>query len=207
MADARTTLSVIGPHCGCGKTLFVTRLLRDIKRLACLKISPAHDWPAGGSPGDATTARDYYLHDPAELDRPGKDTAVYLEAGAAHVERLRHRRNGLAAGLGATLDRFPPAVPIVVESSSAVELLEPVAVVLVVRPPMREMKPSTLNILSLVTDLFVNAADRDRLATIEAERLRDEFRTLRPLHVWSADLIREPLPKDLLIQLRTLLRK
>lgn len=205
MTSSRPILSVIGPHSGCGKTSFVTHLLRSISGLGCLKISPAADWPEMSPDGENAIGGDFFLEEPARLNRPGKDTAVYLASGAAQVERLRHWRNGLRPGLAAAWQRFPAAMPVVVESSSAVKLLSPVAVVLVVRPPIREMKPTTRAALSLVTDLLMNASDRDGLAAVEAQRLCQEFPTLRPAHTWSADLISEPPPRKMLTRLHTLL--
>ena len=105
---------------------------------------------------------------------------------------------------GARLDRFPPGMPVVVESSSAVRFLRSVAVVLIVRPPLREMKPSTHAILDRVTDLLINASDRDESAAKAAECLRREYPSLRPQCTWSADLTCEP-PRVLLSRLRTLL--
>lgn len=204
MASSRTILSVIGPCSGCGKTLFVTHLLRHIERLSCLKISPAYDWPPG-SGGGQVVGEDFYLENSVDLNRPGKDTAVYLAAGAAGVQRLRHRRNGLAAGLAAALEWFPAHVPIVVESSSAVRLTKPVAVVLVVRPPHQEMKASTRDVLHLVTDLLINASDVECSAAAEAKRLGTEFPVLQPQYTFSADLISEPPPEKMLARLRTLL--
>ena len=205
MAHRRTILSVIGPHSGCGKTLLVLHLLRQVGGLGCLKISPAHDWPdQSAGIGDAA-ARDYYLEDRVRLNRPGKDTALYLAAGAAVVTRLRHRAQGLVAGLDEALHRYPPNMPIVVESSSAVRLLQPVAVVLVVRPPIQVMKPATQAVLSRVTDLLINATDRQGLATSEADRLRHDFPSLAPQFTWSADLICQPPPDEMLVRLRDLL--
>ena len=201
----RTILSVIGPHSGCGKTLFVSWLLRHIRGLGCLKLSPSREWPSGPASGKETIEEDFYLEDSALLARPGKDTALYLAVGAAQVERLRHRASGLAAGLQAALERFRPSMPLVVESSTAAKLLSPVAVVLVVRPPIREMKPATGGVLSLVTDLLVNASDREGAASAEAERLRREVPSLRPRFTFAADLISEPPPERMQARLRNLL--
>ena len=204
MGASRTILSVIGPCSGCGKTLFVTHLLRHIERLSCLKISPAYDWPQG-SGGGQMVGEDFYLEDLAHLNRPGKDTAVYLGAGAAGVQRLRHRRNGLAVGLPTALECFPPDIPIVVESSSAVRLAEPVAVVLVVRPPHQEMKASTRDVLHLVTDLLINAPDVEGSAAAHAKRLGAQYPVLQPQYTFSADLFSEPPPDKMLTRLRALL--
>ncbi|MHC4611770.1 MAG: hypothetical protein ACYS7M_15640 [Planctomycetota bacterium] len=216
----RTVLSVIAPHSGSGKTLFVTHLVRQIRGLGCLKISPGYEWPEEKSPGDETSGQDFFLEADRHLNRPGKDTALYLAAGAARVERLRHRGNSLAAGLNAALERFPATMPVVVESSSAVLLLRPAAVVLVARPPIREMKPAvvlvarppiremkpaTAAILSRVTDLLINASEGSGPPTAAAERLQREYPSLRPQHTYSADLLADPPPGQMLTRLQALL--
>ena len=197
----RRILSVIGPHSGCGKTTFVVHVVQHIRQIGCLKISPAYDQPEPFPCDEEGNERDFFLQDPAEANHRDKDTALYLRAGAVHVERLRHRGDGLAAGLEEAFGRFPPGVPIIVESSSAVRLLRPAAVVMVVRPPIRKVKPATRAILSLVTDLMVNAPDRDASTAVEIEQVRKEFPALRPQFTWSADLIREPPPEEMLSRL------
>lgn len=198
-------MSVIGPHSGCGKTTFVVHLLRHITGLGALKISPAHNEPGTSTREAALIGKNFFLEDTARLKEPGKDTAMYFEAGAVHVERLRHLPGGLAAGLDAALKRYPPEIPVVVESSSAVKLLTPVAIVLVLRPPLREIKPSTRDILSRVTDLVINASKYEEAATAEARRIEREFPLLRPKHSWFADLLSDPPPAALLTRLRCLL--
>ena len=205
MTDTRTILSVVGPHSGAGKTSFVTRLLRHVPGLGCLKISPAHEWPDAVAVDMEAAGEGFYLEDLVHHAHPDKDSALYVEAGAVAVKRLRHRGEGLAAGLDAALRCYAAALPVVVESSSAVKFLNPVAVVLVFRPPLREMKPSTAAILSRVTDLLVNASDDGGFATAAAERLRHECPELRPQYTWSADLISEALPAPMLTRLRALL--
>ncbi|MGD2108704.1 MAG: hypothetical protein PVI86_04865 [Phycisphaerae bacterium] len=191
-------LSVIAPHSGSGKTLFVMHLLRSLKRLNCLKISPAHGSHADFPQYHVQGTQDYFFEAPNRLRRPGKDTALYLDAGARHVERLRHRGPGLAPGLADAFTRFSPDTPVVVESSSAVELMSPVAVVLVARPPVREMKPATERILHRVTDLLINTPCHTNGTNSEAYRLRETFPSLESAQVWSADLGSEPPPAELL---------
>jgi hypothetical protein len=201
----RRILSVVGPHSGCGKTLFVTHLARHVLGLGCLKVRPAHHQSGADATGERPVRDDFYLEDSAALDDPGGDTALYLAAGAVQVEILRHRGSGLAAGLDAALDRFPPSVPVVIESSSAVRFLRPVAVVLIVRLPRHEMKPSTHAILPRVTDLLVNSSKTGELTTATAEKLRREYPALRPRFTWSVDLTSEAPPAEMLARLRTLL--
>ena len=206
--SGRTILSVVGCHSRCGKTSFVTLLLRDVRGLGCLKISPADDWGEATPEGAESVGEHYYIEDSARLRRPGKDTTLYMEAGAAEVKRLTYdRADGLAAGLDAALQRFPPTMPTVVESSSAVLMLRPVAVVLVVRPPLREMKPGTEAILSRVTDLLVNAPDTEGIARATAEQLCHQFPSLRPRFTWFADLRSGPLPQPMLTRFKKLLAR
>lgn len=200
----RALLSVIGPHSGCGKTLFVTHLLRHMPGLGCLKVRPAHEG-SGSDVAAVASEREFYLEDTRATEDSRSDTALYLSAGAIRVEILRHRGSGLAAGLDVALQRFPSGTPVVVESSSAVRFLSPVAILLIVRPPPREMKPSTEAILSRVTDLLINAANSGGLAHEWGERLLREYPALRPQHVWSADLAFEPPPPEMLTRLRGLL--
>jgi hypothetical protein len=200
-----TILSVIGPHSGCGKTTFVIHLLRRVPGLGCLKVSPAHEWSDATIEGAEAVGQNFFLEGSASLNRSGKDTARYIEAGAAQVRRLRHRAAGLATGLQVALGRFPAGMPVVVESSSAVALLKPVAVILVVRPPLREMKPATESILARVTDLMINASNHEGLATGEGDRLLEAFPSLAPQFTWFADLLREPPSAEMLARLRALL--
>lgn len=206
IGSGRTILSVVAPHSCSGKTAFVAHLARHIHGLGCVKITPAHDPPQAAELEEIPNEDGFHLADAGEVSEPGRNTARYVDAGAGHVEWLRHRGPGLRAGLEATLARFPAEMPVAVESSSAVRLMIPVSVVLVVRPPIREMKPGTRNILHLVTDVLANAPNR-AAGTGEIERLMTMFRSLRPAHTWSADLIREPPPAEMLKRLWKLLHR
>jgi hypothetical protein len=203
---ARSVLSVLGPHSGCGKTLFVTRLLRHLPGLGCLKVRPVHGQGDHHRFSERAKGEDYYLEDRGALYGPGADTASYLEAGASQVEILRHRGSGLAQGLAAAMNRFEAPTPIIVESSSAVPLLpHPVAVLLIIRPPPREMKPATRSALPSVTDLLINASDAGEPADTHADDLLREYPTLRPQFIWQVDLLSQPLPEGLLSRLADLL--
>ena len=85
-------------------------------------------------------------------------------------------------------------------------MLKPAAVILVVRWPLVEMKPSSEAILSQVTDLLINASDRKGQAAAAFEGLRQEFPSLDPQYTWSADLICEPPPAEMFRRLRALLK-
>ncbi len=97
-------------------------------------------------------------------------------------------------------------MPVVIESSSVVLLLEPVAVVLVVRIPMREMKPATERILDRITDLMVNAPADATSPDVCMDQLRAAFPSLQPRHTWTANLIDEGPPAALMLRLQDLVR-
>lgn len=205
LGTGRRILSVVGPHSGCGKTTLVLYLLRHIGGFGCLKISPAREPPRAAPDGAFDTETGFYFECDEDRAAPCKDTAAYRAAGALHVERLRYWRSQIAAGLGVALDRFPRSMPIVVESSSAVKLMTPGAVVLVVRPPLREMKPSTRAILPRVTDLVINAPHPDDTAGREDELLRRAYPALQPLFTWTVDLRRPQGHETMLDRMRPLL--
>ena len=200
----RPILSVVGPHSGCGKTSFVVHLIRQGYRLGCLKVRPTHR-QIGENERKPTLAGEYWLEDAAYLRQPDADCGRYFQAGAAQVEVLRHHGDGLAAGLPVALKRFPAGLPIVVESSGAVQHLHPAAIILIVRPPPREMKPSTLAILPQVTDLLINTSDDAPSSDRAAAALGVDYPALRPQFTWSANLAIEPPPQPLLDRLSILL--
>ena len=207
-APARKLLSVIGPHSGCGKSTFVLHLVQCIPGLGCLKVSPKHDEHAPLStngPDEPAGDVDFYLESDERLRRHDRDTGRYLAAGAAQVERLRHRGAGLAAGLEAAWRRYPPVMPVIVESSSALRFISPRAVILVVRPPLLEMKPATADLLDRVTDLLINLSDNEVDADAEAANLRRAFPTLDPRYTWATNLHTSPPPPRLLARVRSLL--
>ncbi|MBU0719009.1 MAG: hypothetical protein KJ749_12225 [Planctomycetes bacterium] len=182
----------------------MVHLIRQGHPLGCLKVRPTHR-PLAKDERTPTTDGAYWMEDATYLQQPGADCGRYFQAGAAQVEVLRHHGNGLAAGLPVALERFPAGLPIVVESSGAVPHLRPVAVILIVRPPPREMKPSTLAILPQVTDLLINTSDDAPSSDRAAAALGVDFPALRPQFTWSANLALEPPPQPLLDRLITLL--
>jgi len=197
-------LAVVGPHSGCGKSTFVLHLLREIGGMGCLKVSPAHDWSPEAAESAELVGEDFYLESAARLKRPGKDTALYLAAGALEVKRLRHRNEGLRPGLRAALELFPPSMPITLESSSALNWVSAKAIVLVIRPPMKEMKPSTAGLLSQVTDILINAPGA-HTGHETLGQLSSEYPALAPEYAWQADLIAAPPPEAMLSRIRSLL--
>jgi hypothetical protein len=205
LGAGRRVLSVIAPHANSGKTVFVAHLARNIHGLGCLKISPAKDSRAFSEECEGRADQGFYLEGEEDLRCPDKDTSLYFQAGAAHVERLRCRRDCLEVGLREALQCFPAGMPLAVESSGAVKLLSPMAVVMVVRTPIREMKPSTGAIVSRVTDLVVNADVSEEQADREAKHLCEAYPTLQPGFIWPANLNSQPPPREMLTRLRRLL--
>jgi molybdenum cofactor guanylyltransferase len=73
---------------------------------------------------------------------PGKDTVRLLAAGAARVFWLRVRQAHLADGVTALLRLLPAGVPIVCESNSVRQVLEPGVFLVISAAPGATVKPS-----------------------------------------------------------------
>jgi len=201
---------VTAPCSDSGKTVLIEKLLPCIGPVGVLKISPI---PAPG--GDRQIERqsaasigadNFYLSPPDELTTPGKDTANLLAAGAVHVERLRYQPAGLKAGLDFAMARFEAGLPLIIEGGSAAYHLPTAAVLLVARPPLADIKPTTIGLLERVDYLVVNAPPTKG----QVEQVRKVLVSLNsgfcPKDSWPLDLVRDPLPAGLVATVRQILR-
>jgi len=195
------TLCVTAPCSNSGKTVLIEKLLPYVRSVGVLKISPI---PATGDdrrhehqPTTITSADSFYLSPPDELTIPGKDTAKLQAAGAVQVERLRYHPAGLNAGLDFAMARFEPGLPLIIEGGSAAYHLPTAAVLLVARPPLSDIKPTTIRLLERVDYLLVNAPPaKDQIEQV-AKMLVGLNSGFRPKDSWHLDLLRDPLPAGL----------
>ena len=99
-------IAVVGTGSGCGKTTVASRILAAIPGLGAVKISPRPgpsrvEWGAGA---------------------PGKDTALYVESGAAPVARIIGPRGEVGVSWDLIKDRFRECRGVVIEGTSALDL-------------------------------------------------------------------------------------
>jgi len=201
---------VTAPCSDSGKTVLIEKLLRYIRSVGVLKISQI---PATGGdrrhqrqPAAVTSADSFYLSPPNELTIPGKDTAKLLAAGAVQVERLRYEPAGLNAGLDSAMARFEAGLPLIIEGGSAAYHLPTATVLLVARPPLADIKPTTIGLLERVDYLLVNAPPAKGQVEQVGKVLVGLNSGFCPKDSWRLDLVRDPLPAGLVTTVGQLLR-
>jgi hypothetical protein len=151
-------ICVGGLSSGVGKTAVVCMLLKALPGWAAVKVVPSrtddvcprgHDCESCQPPeGPYDVAID------AEIAaRAGKDTARFVEAGASHVAFVRALPERLPSALEAVLEQFFDAPGVVVESTTAMPLINGLRI-LVGREGWCEVKDSAAAVMGLV-DLFV----------------------------------------------------
>ena len=105
-------ISICGAHAESGKTTVLCALLKSLHGWGALKVSPVALY---------TSITD----DPNILSRPGSDTALYFEAGAAGVVFLRARREDVPEDFPVAFQRLTGFHGVLIEGNSAIELCSP----------------------------------------------------------------------------------
>lgn len=100
-----------GDRSGSGKTLVASRLLKRLRGWGAVKCSPSSLYTA-------------VIDDAETLGEPGKDTARYLEAGAAEVVWVRAPRADIEEPLSIALGKLSHLEGVIIEGNSAVETLK-----------------------------------------------------------------------------------
>jgi molybdopterin-guanine dinucleotide biosynthesis protein len=121
-----------GDRSGSGKTLVASRLLQRLKGWGAIKCSPSPLYTS-------------VIDDPEVLKEPGKDTARYLEAGAAEAVWVQAPRSEIEESLGIAQGRLSHLEGIVIEGNSAVETLKesPDVIIFIVSGGEKDLKNNT----------------------------------------------------------------
>lgn len=141
-----------------GKTEFACALIRRYAGtypVMGIKITTIADGtgtrcPRGGAGCGVCSALSgrYCITDEREAP-PGKDTGRMYAAGASRVYWLRTRQNALQEGLEDLLRRIPADTPVVCESNSAREVIEPGGFLVIRRKGSASVKASCQAVLGL----------------------------------------------------------
>lgn len=106
------TIGIGGSGSGSGKTAFACLLLERLKGWGAIKYTPEAVYSS-------------VIDDPEILGEKGKDTEMFIRAGAAEVLWVRSAPEDLEETLGIALGRLSHLKGIVVEGNSAIEVLKP----------------------------------------------------------------------------------
>ncbi len=136
-------ISVAGAHSNVGKTTLCSILLNELKGFGAIKFTKTPIYTS-------------LIDDRALLSRNGKDTAVFLKAGAEKVLWIRSPYEGLEDVLKTAVSRMTGLNGIIVEGNSPVDFLNPHLIVLIVRPG-EEFKPSAVRVAEKADAVIINS--------------------------------------------------
>lgn len=173
-----------GASAHCGKTAVAALLLRAFPGWAAIKVTPSRPGevcPHGEDCGACAPPDDDFeiIDDPMTLASRGKDTARFLEAGADRVFWIRSLPESLPEALELALERLSDAPGVIVESTTAIPLLEGLNV-LVARGDVDEVKPSARRCLGQI-DLVALNTPTGRAVGDPSSLLRNVGRVI-PVH-------------------------
>lgn len=132
-------ITVSGTHSGVGKTMFIEKLLKQLKGWSCLKVTLMHqgsNCPIGRNCGacDKLSSEFSIVTDEKILAQKGKDTYRFKKAGASQVFWLKSRtKKGLKQGLKKALAMFDKRSGLIVEGTSVLKYLDPDLAVVIIR--------------------------------------------------------------------------
>lgn len=143
-----------------GKTSVVELLLRALPGWAAIKVTPSRPeevCPLGTCCGACAPPEGPFevITDPAVLFQPGKDTDRYRAAGAHGVAWVRALPEALPAALEVAMADLSGAEGILIESGTALPMLEGLRV-MVVRPEAVRLKESAARCAGRIDVLAVN---------------------------------------------------
>lgn len=168
-----------------GKTSVVELLLRALPGWAAIKVTPSRPeevCPIGACCGSCAPPEGPYevILDPAILHQSGKDTDRYRAAGARSVAWMRGLPEALPAALEVAMAAMKGAEGILIESGTAIPMIEGLRV-MVVRDTARRLKDSALACAGRIDVMAVNASDP--LAWQGPHPMHDRLRPARVLPI------------------------
>lgn len=152
----------------CGKTTFICHLLSRFSEHepVAVKVKTLY-------PGDQVHhGRGRNLPAAWELREEGienglEDSRRLLGSGAWRVFYLKVWHDHLAEALKTLMDQIPAGHPVIFESNSVREVLQPAAFLMIVYQDSTEMKPSASRLLHLADQLIVTDGAKHRPAPSE----------------------------------------
>lgn len=169
-------ISVTGTASGVGKTTVARLLLQHLEDFSALKITTKHE---GSCPRHSecdvceTMKHPYTITiDPLQINRSGKDTALFKKAGARKVVWLQTHSEYLKAGIEEALAYFGKNDSVIVEGNSFLHAYDADISILVATPRETKIKRSTRQIVSKIDLAVINKYAEDNMDDIMKTRER-----------------------------------
>ena len=146
-------LLVSGSGQNVGKTSFIRRVIAQnaSHKLAAIKITPHFHEPTEGLVPISITDN-YRIFQETDVTS-GKDSSLFLQAGAAFVIYIQTGDNYLEEAFRIAIENISPEQPIVIESAALRNILVP-ELYLFIQKEFEEVKPSSLDMQKLA-DMIV----------------------------------------------------
>lgn len=168
-------ISITGTASGVGKTAVACFLIKNTPGISALKITTKHE---GNCPRHSdctlceTMQHPYTITWDAHLiNRAGKDTALFKDAGARKVIWLQTHSEYLKTGIDVALSYFQKNDLILVEGNSFLHSHDADLSILVATPREKKIKRSTRQIISKIDLVVINRhiddTERDIVETRE----------------------------------------
>lgn len=142
--DSFKIISVTGAHSGVGKTTLCAVLLENLKNFGGIKFTK-------------TSLYTSVVNDINILSEDGKDTAIFLKAGAEKVIWIQSPGGDeLEDALNVALARMTGLKGVVVEGNSPLVFLKPHLIIFIIGPN-GEVKPSALEVCRKADIIVINS--------------------------------------------------
>jgi molybdopterin-guanine dinucleotide biosynthesis protein len=168
---------VAGTGSNTGKTTLVCELLRALTGWEAIKVTRGHSRSCGRAPETCCVSpllgeKPLVLSDPSDTRVPGKDTGKYWDAGASNVHWVIATSDQVRTGMRQALERVR-APGVIVEGTSLLEHIDADYAILVVRTPLREIKPSARRALDTgrIRALFISGKYPDHTSLLPTTAL------------------------------------
>lgn len=153
-------VTVSGTASEVGKTTLACELIRRLPGWGAVKVTRGHYRSCGRDPETCCVSHllaeePRLFRDPADLEVDGKDTARYVDAGAAEVRWVVCRRGQEAEGVRRALDELAHLPGVVVEGNTVVPTCGPDLALMVAPPDSPEVKASAVRILDAIDAIYV----------------------------------------------------
>jgi len=144
----KNILLVSGSGQNVGKTSFIRRIiaLNSDQKIAAIKITPHFHEPTRGLIPLAITAN-YRIFQETD-STSGKDSSLFLQAGAESVFYIQTSDKYLKEAFGKVSEKVNQEQPVIVESAALRKILKP-AFYLFIQSRFEDVKPSSLEVQKL----------------------------------------------------------
>jgi len=169
-------ISVTGAHSRVGKTTLCSILLKELKGFGAIKFTKRpqrtkhplpNPPPSRGRAGvGGGTPNSLLIDDLNILNHKGKDTSLFLEAGARRVLWIQspsrsaaRQDNGLEYLLKVAISRMRDLQGVIIEGNSPVDFITPSLIIFIIREK-GEIKPSAIKISEKADIVIINSEKR-----------------------------------------------